>query len=96
MASRLGLLSKTFVRRFRAQTGLTPKRFSRIRRLQRLLRSIGDPATADWPELAAGHGYTHQAHLIYDFRALTGLTPSAYRPLSSEERNHVPVAASRA
>ncbi|HEX2037571.1 MAG TPA: helix-turn-helix domain-containing protein [Chloroflexota bacterium] len=89
--SRLGLLPKTFVRRFRAHTGLAPKRFARVRRLQRLLRSIGDPSAADWAALAAQHGYADQSHLIYDFRALTGLTPTAYRPRSAAARNHVPL-----
>jgi AraC-like DNA-binding protein len=93
VASELGLLPKTFVRRFRAQTGLSPKRFSRVRRLQRMLGSLGDPATADWSELAAEYGYADQAHLIHDFRDLTGLTPTAYRPRSAQERNHVPVSA---
>jgi len=87
----LGLLPKTFVRRFRNQAGVTPKRFSRVRRLQRLVQSIRDPRAADWAELAVQHGYTDQAHLIHDFRELTGLTPAAYRPRSYEERNHVPV-----
>ena len=91
VASRLGLLPKTFVRRFRAQTGLTPKRFSRVRRLQRMLGSIPDPSAADWAEVALEHGYTDQTHLIHDFRDLTGLTPTAYRPRSAEEHNHVPV-----
>jgi AraC-like DNA-binding protein len=80
VTSRRGLLPLTFVRRFRAQVGLTSKRFSRVRRLQRVVRSVADPSTADWSGLAAGHGYTDQAHLIHDFRALTGITPSAYRP----------------
>jgi AraC-like DNA-binding protein len=91
VTSELGLLPKTFVRRFRAQTGLSPKRYSRVRRLQRMLGSLGDPAAADWSEVAAEHGYADQAHLIHDFRNLTGLTPTAYRPRSAEEHNHVPV-----
>jgi AraC-like DNA-binding protein len=91
VTAELGLLPKTFVRRFRAQTGLSPKRFSRVRRLQRMLGSLDDPANADWSEVAAEHGYTDQAHLIHDFRDLTGLTPTAYRPRSAEEHNHVPV-----
>lgn len=94
VSSRLGFLPKTFLRRFEKQTGLTPKRFSRLRRFQRLLRSIPDPATADWAELAVDHGYVDQAHLIHDFRELAGMTPAVYRPLSSEAHNHVPVAAS--
>jgi len=90
VTSKLGLLPKTFVRRFRAQTGLSPKRFSRVRRLQRMLGSLGDPATADWSEVAAEHGYADQAHLIHDFRDMTGLTPTAYRR-SAAGHNHVPV-----
>ena len=95
VTSRLGLLPLTFVRRFRAQVGLTPKRFSRVRRLQRVVQSIVDPGAADWSALAAQHGYTDQAHLIHDFRDLTGITPAAYRPRSAAERNHVPLAISR-
>jgi AraC-like DNA-binding protein len=91
VTSRLGLLPKTFVRRFGEQMGLSPKRFSRVRRLQRLLRSVERPDQADWAELAALHGYYDQAHLIHDFHDLTGMTPSAYRPDSYEGRNHVPV-----
>ena len=95
VASQLGLLPKTFVRRFRQQVGLTPKSFSRVRRLQRVVRSISEPRAADWADLAAQHGYADQAHLIHDFRELTGITPASYRPRSAEEHNHVPVAASK-
>ena len=92
VTSRLGLLPKTFVRRFRRQVGLAPKQFSRVRRLQRVLQSMGAPGSADWAALAVDHGYTDQAHLIHDFRELTGVTPSAYRPSPAGERNHVPIA----
>lgn len=91
VTSRLGLLPKTFVRRFRKHVGLSPKRFARVRRLQRVLESINDSGPVDWCELAASYGYTDQAHLIHDFRDLTGLTPAAYRPRSPGEQNHVPV-----
>ena len=56
--------------------------------------AIINPDAVDWAEVAAEHGYADQAHLIHDFRSLTGITPSAYRPRSVAERNHVPVAAS--
>lgn len=90
---RVGLLPKTFVRRFREQVGLAPKRFSRVRRLQRILSSVSRPADVDWCRVAAEHGYTDQAHFIHDFRDLTGMTPTAYRPSSPQRRNHVPLAA---
>jgi AraC-like DNA-binding protein len=44
-----------------------------------------------WAEVAMEHGYYDQAHLIHDFRELTGLTPTAYRPRAAHEWNHVPV-----
>jgi len=91
VTSRLGLLPKTFVRRFRKQVGLSPKRFARVRRLQRVLESINDPGPIDWSDVAARHGYADQSHFIHDFRDLTGLTPAAYRPRSRAEHNHVPV-----
>jgi methylphosphotriester-DNA--protein-cysteine methyltransferase len=49
----LGLLPKTFVRRFRRHAGLTPKLFSRVRRLQRVLRSMNPTNSVDWAALAA-------------------------------------------
>jgi AraC-like DNA-binding protein len=88
----LGLLPKTFVRRFREQVGLTPKRFARVRRLQRIAAAVSGSQDFDWSDLALEHGFTDQAHLIHDFRDLTGITPAAYRPHSPQRRNHVPIA----
>jgi AraC-like DNA-binding protein len=89
-SSRVGLLPKTFVRRFREQVGLAPKRLARVRRLQRIVGSVRGPGSVDWCRVAAEHGYTDQAHLIHDFCDLTGITPTAYHPSSPQRRNHVP------
>ena len=91
VSSRVGILSKTLNRRFQAVVGLTPKRFSRVRRLQRVLASIGASRDDGWVERALAQGYADQAHFVHDFRELTGLTPTAYRPRSPAERNHVAV-----
>jgi AraC-like DNA-binding protein len=94
-SARLGFLPKTFVRRFREQVGLTPKRFARVRRMQRIIRFLRSGRSGDaidWCMLAAEHGFTDQAHLIHDFRDLTGITPTAYKPQSPQRGNHVPVA----
>jgi AraC-like DNA-binding protein len=91
VAAGLGLLPKRFVHRFREHVGLTPKRFSRVRRLQRLLRRVHGDGRADWARVAAEHGYFDQAHMINEFRAMTGLTPSAYLAAVGSERNHVPI-----
>jgi AraC-like DNA-binding protein len=91
--SHAGLLPKTFVRRFRDQVGLTPKRFARVRRMQRLLGTLLGATEAAWCTLAAEYGFSDQAHLIHDFHDLTGLTPTAYRPSSPQRRNHIPLIA---
>ncbi len=90
---RLGLLPKTFVRRFSERVGLAPKRLARVRRLQRVVASVRNQPKTDWCAVAAEHGYTDQAHLIHEFRELAGMTPTGYRPSSARRRNHVPVAA---
>lgn len=77
---------------FAAQVGLSPKRYARIRRFQRLLARVnGEPGSPDWALLAAEVGYHDQAHLIHEFRALAGMTPTAYAPRSVAALNHVPL-----
>lgn len=93
VASCLGLLPRTLRRRFSSQVGITPKRFARVHRLQRVLRAIRRSTEPDWCALAAEHGYTDQAHLIHDFRDLAGITPAGYKPHSSRRSNHVPITA---
>ena len=36
----------------------------------------------DWSRAAVDNGYFDQAHMVNEFRALTGVTPTAYRPRS--------------
>jgi AraC-like DNA-binding protein len=88
----VGLLPRTFMRRFREQIGLTPKRFARVHRLQRMLASLPAADEVDWARAAVDHGFYDQAHLINDFRDLTGITPTAYRVRTPDAHNHVPVA----
>jgi AraC-like DNA-binding protein len=90
-ADRLGWTPKRLGRVFTAQVGLTPKRFARVRRFQRLLRAASRTPAPDWARLAAELGYHDQAHLIHDFRALAATTPGAYRPRSPGEPNHMPI-----
>ena len=89
LISRLGMLPKAFQRRFSTQVGITPKRFARVQRLQRVLSSVRLSSRPDWCALAAEHGYTDQAHLIHDFRDLADITPSGYAPQSPQRNNHV-------
>lgn len=89
VSHRVGMTSKSFARRFVETVGLTPKRFSRVRRFQRLITAVTAGDETDWAQRAAAFGYYDQSHLIHDFRALSGLCPGQYRPRSNAERNHV-------
>jgi AraC-like DNA-binding protein len=75
LAAQLGKSSRQLRRAFDAVTGLGPKQFLRVARFQRALRSArrGDP---NWALIAAQTGYYDQAHLIAEFHALAGATPS--------------------
>jgi AraC-like DNA-binding protein len=88
VTTHLGLTPRRFIREFSEVVGLTPKRWQRVRRFQRVLMAAQEGA--DWAELALHCGYFDQAHLIHDFRAFSGTSPSRYRPRDGG-RNHVPL-----
>jgi AraC-like DNA-binding protein len=89
VTERLGMTARTFHRRFTAAVGLTPKRFARVRRFQRVLGAVEQARAYDWAQVAAACGYYDQAHLIHEFRELAGVTPTAYGPSAPDHRNHV-------
>jgi AraC-like DNA-binding protein len=90
LGTRLGLSSRQLGRRFLAATGVTPKRFARVRRLQRTVRKVAAGGPVEWAQVAFEHGYYDQSHLVHDFGELAGITPTAYRPRSPGDWNHVP------
>ena len=97
VADTVGASHRTLTRRFAARVGPGPKRYARIRRVQRVLDRLPPGPAVDWPAvdwaaIAAEHGYFDQAHLINEFRAMTGTTPAAYLPRAPGERNHLPLA----
>ena len=92
VTERTGFSSRRFIEVFRQQVGLTPKLFCRIHRFQRALQRIASSATVEWPEVALDSGYFDQAHFIHDFRAFSGINPSAYQETRPWHANHVPLA----
>ena len=72
--------------------GLTPKLFCRVHRFQRVLATIERDGDIDWPDVALACGYYDQAHFIHDFRAFSGINPTAYVRVRGPQRNHIPLA----
>lgn len=90
VGAQLGVSQRTFINTFAREVGLTPKLYCRVRRFQRVLRMVHGKDDVDWSEVAAACGYFDQPHLIRDFRAFSGLSPSAYLEARTEHLNHVP------
>jgi AraC-like DNA-binding protein len=88
---RIGLSQRRFIQLFTTQVGLTPKLFCRVRRFQRVLRRIRGHRDFDWIDVALACGYFDQSHLIHDFQAFSGMTPTAYMTARTEHLNHVPI-----
>jgi AraC-like DNA-binding protein len=89
VAAAVGLSVRRFIEAFRHDVGLTPKQFCRVRRFQQAVAAAHACPQVNWPEVALSCGYYDQAHFIHDFRAFSGLTPTAYRESRTAFQNHV-------
>lgn len=78
VADRSGLTRQHLAREFHRVAGLSPSEVRRLARLGRFVGSIDTRQPVKWAELAAGAGYADQSHMVRDFSALAGLSPSAY------------------
>lgn len=87
----VGLSRRRFIEVFRNEVGLTPKVYCRLQRFREALGRIHRQASVDWADVAAAGGYADQSHFIRDFRAFSGLSPSAWLAARGEHINHVPI-----
>jgi AraC-like DNA-binding protein len=87
LADGTGWSRRHLLTRFRAQVGLTPKTAARVLRFDRAARMLvpvladggpGASAEQSISTVAAECGYADHAHMTREFRALAGVTPSAY------------------
>lgn len=91
VTSQIGLSQRHFIQLFSQQVGLTPKRYWRVRRFQRVIRLVASVAQVDWADVAIRCGYFDQAHFIHDFRGFSGLTPTRYLAHRVDGGNHIPL-----
>lgn len=78
IAGALGISAKHLVAQYERQTGLTPRYFARVRRMQATIARVGQTAAVDWAAEAVAGGYYDQSHLINEFKLLTGSAPREY------------------
>ncbi len=72
---RAGLSSRHFRRLFKQVTGVSPKLYSRILRMERVLQDFH--SNPDLNYLKKVHGFYDQSHFIREFKRFTNVTPRA-------------------
>lgn len=85
VAAELGTSERTLQRALRSTLGLGPNDVARRIRVQEVVRLLSVPG-ADMASIAAELQYADQAHLINEFRAVSGTTPGRYVRLLKEAR----------
>jgi AraC-like DNA-binding protein len=76
VAAEVGWSGRHLTGRFRAEVGLRPKEAARVARFDRARRAVRPGARL--ADVAAAHGFADQSHLVREFRALAGCTPTRW------------------
>jgi AraC-like DNA-binding protein len=75
----LGWSRRHLTDRFRAEMGWSPKTLARVVRFEHAHRLATKGSGLPWAELSLRAGYADQAHLVREWRAFTGRTPTGWR-----------------
>ena len=73
-----GLSRQQFARRFRPAAGIPPKLSARITRFQTLVHALLSTDVSRWASLSSAVGFYDQAHMINEFRAFAGSSPTVF------------------
>lgn len=73
---------------FQAHLGLSPRAWRRLARIHDCLRLLRRGEARSWAEVAAECGFSDQAHLCNEFRAICGLTPSQFAQRTEAAHSH--------
>lgn len=78
VTERSGLAMRTLQRLFNEYVGVGPKWVINRYRLHEAVERLEHGQPVDWADFAVALGYFDQAHVIRDFKAMTGRTPAQY------------------
>ena len=73
----LGVSERHLRRLFNETVGVNPKVFAQLARFRRALLAARAAKQVSWADIAIDAGYYDQAHLISEFRSISGVTPRA-------------------
>ncbi|WP_229072537.1 helix-turn-helix domain-containing protein [Actinoplanes sp. DH11] len=76
LAGEVGWSARHLTDRFRAELGLRPKEAARVARFDRARRAVRPGMRL--ARVAAEHGYADQSHLVRDFQAFAGCSPTRW------------------
>jgi AraC family transcriptional regulator, transcriptional activator FtrA len=89
LARNAGVSSRTFARRFRAETGTTPLQWVLTQRVL-LARQLLEQTDLPIENVAHSCGFSTAPHLRRHFTRATGTTPTAYRRAFTLRADHLP------
>lgn len=72
------LSSAQFRKRFREEVGLSPKKYSKIIRINSVISEFYSNQQGLLLDLAYAHDYYDQSHFIKEFKSIVGQTPTQY------------------
>ncbi|MCB0631450.1 MAG: AraC family transcriptional regulator [Saprospiraceae bacterium] len=66
----------TIERRFKEETGISPKKYLTLKRFKSVVASIIETNNTDWMDYVVRFGYHDQSHFIKEIRKYAGVSPS--------------------
>jgi AraC-like DNA-binding protein len=91
LAGKVGVTQKHLISLFKNHAGISPKKFARISKFQKVIQELEKHRFIEWAPIAYECGYYDQAHFIREFQAFSGINPSAYLAQKGEYRNYIPI-----
>ena len=78
VAAAVGVGERRLQQLFHVHVGLSPRAWSRLARMHGCLRALRQQPSPAWAEVALEGGFYDQSHLVNEFRALCGVTPTEF------------------
>jgi AraC-like DNA-binding protein len=77
LARSIGVSERALERRFTSQVGLAPVQYRRLARFRAALKRFSSGCN-NWSDIAVATGFSDQPHLVREFRAWAGISPTEW------------------